>query len=126
MSGSHRVYPGGTFGVSSARMALPAESGRQGPLSEVGRASANPADPTALVGIPECELTPKVRATLEGLIGEMQHLRLDLEREKKRTHHLETLADQDALTPILNRRAFMARWGRLFNASFLKNTFPLN
>jgi diguanylate cyclase (GGDEF)-like protein len=43
----------------------------------------------------------------------MQHLRLDLEREKERAHHLETLADQDALTPILNRRAFIRELSRM-------------
>jgi hypothetical protein len=86
MSSSHRVYSGGYVGVSSARSALPAGTGRQG-LSldpvDPARTSANPVEPAAVLGIPECELTPKVRATLDELIGEMQHLRLDLEREKK-------------------------------------------
>ena len=113
MSGSHKVHPGGISGVSSARSALPAKAGRQGLPSDPGRASANPVEPAAVLGIPECELTPKVRATLDELIGEMQHLRLDLEREKERAHHLEALADQDALTPILNRRAFIRELSRM-------------
>ena len=119
MSSSQWVYSDGYVGVSSARSALRAETGRQGlPLDSVdpvdpARTSANPLEPAAVLGIPEYELTPKVRATLNALIGEMQHLRLDLEREKKRTHHLETLADQDALTPILNRRAFIRELSRM-------------
>ncbi|MDX1574762.1 MAG: GGDEF domain-containing protein [Kiloniellales bacterium] len=67
----------------------------------------------ALLGIPEDDLTPRVRATLAGLIGELRHLRLDLEREKERAHRLATLADQDALTPCLNRRAFLRELSRM-------------
>ncbi len=113
MSGSHRVHPGSTSGVSSARIALPAAAGRQSLTSDPGRARANPVDPAAVLGIPDCELTPKVRATLDGLIGELLHLRLDLEREKTRAHHLETLADQDTLTLSLNRRAFIRELSRM-------------
>jgi diguanylate cyclase (GGDEF)-like protein len=88
-------------------------AGRQDVPALIGRAGAAPVDPTAALGIPEGELTPKVRATLGDLIGELRHLRLDLEREKERAHHLETLADQDALTPILNRRAFIRELSRM-------------
>ena len=68
---------------------------------------------SALLGIPEGELTPQVRAALAGLIGELRHLRLDLEREKERAHRLAALADQDALTPCLNRRAFLGELSRM-------------
>ena len=113
MSDSQWVIPGSTSGVSGAGMALPADTGPPNLPSEARRASANPADPAAVLGIPECELTPKVRATLAGLIGELRHLRLDLEREQQKAHHLETLADQDTLTPSLNRRAFIRELSRM-------------
>jgi len=113
MSDSQWVIPGSTSGVSGAGMALPADTGPPNLPSEAGRASANPVDPAGVLGIPECELTPKVRATLAGLIGELRHLRLDLEREQQRAHHLETLADQDTLTPSLNRRAFIRELSRM-------------
>lgn len=113
MSGSQRVHPGSTCGVFGAELALPADANRPISPPEASRANANPVDPAAALGIPECELTPKVRATLSGLIGELRHLRLDLEREKTRAHRLEALADQDALTPSLNRRAFIRELSRM-------------
>ena len=104
MSADQKVIRGGTLRVPSTRDALSVGAGRAG---------TDPADPAAVLGIPEGELTPKVRATLEGLIGELRHLRLDLEREKTRAHHLEALADQDSLTPSLNRRAFIRELSRM-------------
>jgi diguanylate cyclase (GGDEF)-like protein len=104
MSADQKVIRGGTLCVPSTRDALSVGAGRVG---------ATPVDPAAILGIPEGELTPKVRATLEGLIGELRHLRLDLEREKTRAHHLEALADQDSLTPSLNRRAFIRELSRM-------------
>ena len=79
-----------------------------------GNAPCGPSGgPGALLGIPEGELTPQVRTTLAGLMGELRHLRLDLEREKEKTHRLAALADQDALTPSLNRRAFIRELSRM-------------
>ena len=104
MSADQKVIRGRTLCVPSTRDALSVGAGRAG---------TDPADPAAVLGIPEGELTPKVRATLEGLIGELRHLRLDLEREKTRAHHLEALADQDSLTPSLNRRAFIRELSRM-------------
>ncbi len=70
-------------------------------------------DPGAHLGIPEADLTPRVRAALAGLMGELDHLRLDLAREKKRAHRLAALADRDVLTPCLNRRAFLREVSRM-------------
>jgi len=77
------------------------------------RRGGPPAAPGSLLGIPEGDLTPMVRATLAGLIGELRHLRLDLAREKEKAHRLAALADQDALTPCLNRRAFRRELSRM-------------
>jgi diguanylate cyclase (GGDEF)-like protein len=42
-------------------------------------------------------------------------LRHDLEQSKKRIQHLEKLADQDTLTPVANRRAFVRELSRMLS-----------
>ena len=51
-------------------------------------------------GLAEAELSPAVRAVLDGY-------RAEIERLNRRVAEVELLADRDALTPVLNRRAFM-------------------
>jgi diguanylate cyclase (GGDEF)-like protein len=70
-------------------------------------ASAGGDDPVSLLGLPERELTPSVRAVLRHLIEEMAVLRHELARTQSRLAELERLADEDALAPISNRRAFL-------------------
>ena len=69
-------------------------------------------DTTTVMGIPEAELTPKVRQALAQLMAEVHSLRSELELVKKRATHLEQLADQDSLAPVLNRRAFVRELSR--------------
>jgi diguanylate cyclase (GGDEF)-like protein len=69
-------------------------------------------DVTSIMGVPEAELTPKVRQAIATLMAEVQNLRDEIDRLKKRADHLEQLADQDSLTPILNRRAFIRELSR--------------
>jgi len=75
-----------------------------------GEASAasppSPVDEISLFGVPEAELTPRVRAALTLLLDEIQTLRAELQKTRKRMDDLETLADRDPLLDILNRRAF--------------------
>jgi diguanylate cyclase (GGDEF)-like protein len=63
-------------------------------------------DAMAALGIPETELTPRVREVIAGLSSEIAHLRARLES-------LETVADRDSLLPILNRRAFVREMSRI-------------
>ena len=63
-------------------------------------------DVLAALGLSEAELTPRVREVLTGLTTELGHLRARLES-------LETVADQDSLLPILNRRAFVREMSRI-------------
>jgi diguanylate cyclase (GGDEF)-like protein len=63
-------------------------------------------DAMAALGIPEAELTPRVREVIAGLSSEIAHLRA-------RLGSLETVADQDSLLPILNRRAFVREMSRI-------------
>src|SRR3546814_4575375 len=70
---------------------------------------APPAEDVAtVVGIPEAELTPKVRQALQQLMAEVYALRQELEEVRQRVGYLEQLADQDTLAPVLNRRASSA------------------
>lgn len=63
-------------------------------------------------GIPEGELTPKVRASIMILLQEVDRLRREIEDDKSRITYLEQLADQDSLVPVANRRAFVRELSR--------------
>jgi diguanylate cyclase (GGDEF)-like protein len=71
------------------------------------------ADAATLAGIPQIELTPRVSAAIGMLMAEVQKLREELAQSKKRIEFLETLADQDSLAPVLNRRAFVRELTRM-------------
>ncbi len=64
-------------------------------------------DSAAVMGIPEAELTPKVRMAIMTLMEEVARLREELNNSRGRIQHLERLADQDSLVPVYNRRAFV-------------------
>ncbi len=64
-------------------------------------------DSTTILGIPESELTPKVREAIMKLMHEVETLRRELDRTHERLNHMEKLADLDPLAPIANRRAFV-------------------
>jgi len=75
--------------------------------------AAAPTDSAAFLGIDEVELTPDVRAALARLLTEIEELRGEVGRLKARLNEAEDLADQDGLTPLLNRRAFMRELKRV-------------
>jgi len=70
-------------------------------------------DTASIMGIPEGELTPKVRQAILTLLDEVARLREDLERSQARIEHLERLADEDSLIPVRNRRAFVRELSRI-------------
>jgi diguanylate cyclase (GGDEF)-like protein len=70
-------------------------------------------DSSTVMGIPETELTPKVRDAIMTLMAEVDTLRREVESNRRRMLELEELADMDALLPILNRRAFMRELTRI-------------
>lgn len=65
-----------------------------------------------MLGLPERELTPGVRTVLRRLVEEVSILRHELAGTQSRLADLERLADEDALAPISNRRAFLRDLGR--------------
>lgn len=73
------------------------------------------ADAASVLGIPEAEFTPTVRTAIMGLMREIDRLRQDLTRSQARLAEIERLADQDALVPVNNRRAFMREMTRVLH-----------
>ena len=70
-------------------------------------------DSAGFLGIDETELTASVRAALTALLGEIDELRQEVGRLKAHLNEAEDLADRDALTPLLNRRAFVRELKRV-------------
>jgi len=103
---------GGSTPVSPGS-AVRAEAAYRSAEAAQPRAVVAPEDVATVMGIPESELTPKVRKALQDLMAEVYHLRRELEETRQRVGYLERLADQDSLAPVLNRRAFIRELSRM-------------
>ena len=77
-----------------------------------GAVPDGPDEAVGLLGLPEQELTPRVRSALGHLIEEVAELRQELVTTQGRLAELERLADEDSLAPISNRRAFLRSLAR--------------
>jgi diguanylate cyclase (GGDEF)-like protein len=64
-------------------------------------------DSAAFLGLGEADLTPQVQEALSTLMTEIDDLRSEVSRLKLRLNEAQAQADQDVLTPVLNRRAFL-------------------
>ena len=105
-------------GPGSVGGARPVTSVRRAPGAARAEAVSptRPVEDTILVmGIPEPELTPRVRAAITKLMDEVFELKRELEVTKRRLDELELLADEDTLMPVLNRRAFVRELTRTKN-----------
>jgi diguanylate cyclase (GGDEF)-like protein len=78
-----------------------------------GEDAASPADSAAFLGLSPTDLTGPVQAALITLLAEIDELRQEVARLKARLNEAEGLADQDVLTPLLNRRAFVRELRRV-------------
>jgi diguanylate cyclase (GGDEF)-like protein len=90
----------------------PKPSGRTGKTTSSASGAAStgasaPRDAASVMGVPEAELTPNVQRALLSLMGEVDQMRKETEQLRQKVRELETLADRDALLPVLNRRAFL-------------------
>ena len=70
-------------------------------------------DTSSIMGIPEAEFTPKVRDAIMTLMSEVDDLRRSIDGLNRRLEEAERIADQDALLPIYNRRAFVRELTRI-------------
>ena len=80
------------------------------PVEASAQARSSPAEPAtkvSLAGIPEAEMTPKVRDAVLKLMEEAQALRAGLKDAEAKIASLEQLADHDPMLDVLNRRAFL-------------------
>lgn len=67
--------------------------------------------------IPRNEMTPTVQSTVQQLIDELEQVRLELNEAQQRVAELETVADEDPLVPVLNRRGFYRELERAISFS---------
>ena len=101
VTGSTPVRPGsGTTRTSRTR-----KSGARATEAATARRSVE--DVATFLGITEAELTANVRTGLARLLQEVDRMRREMAAMAKRVAYLEQLADEDPLTPIMNRRAFV-------------------
>ncbi|WP_417518525.1 GGDEF domain-containing protein [Minwuia sp.] len=100
--------------ATSTRANRPADGA---PTSEAAGAARDINDTAAIQGIPQNELTPKVRDAIMGLMAEVESLRAELQSVQNRNGELEKLADQDPLAPVSNRRAFVRDLSRMISYS---------
>jgi len=94
-------------------------AGRAQAAGAAGRASAprQISDTASIMGIPEAEITPKVRDALMTLMSEVDALRRELTTMKGRLAAVQQEADTDSLVPVLNRRAFVRELSRMISYS---------
>jgi diguanylate cyclase (GGDEF)-like protein len=89
---------------------------RKRALAQAGaqvRVSTPAPDSAAFLGLSEADLTAPVRGAIQTLLTEIDDLRGEVGRLKARLYEVEGLADRDALTPLLNRRAMLRELGRI-------------
>ena len=72
-------------------------------------------DISSVLGIPEAEFTPRVRDAILSLMAEVDRLRGELQQMSNRLNAVQTVADQDSLLPLLNRRAFVREMSRIIS-----------
>lgn len=72
-------------------------------------------DTASVLGIPAEEMTPKVRSAIMQLMEEVERVRRDLDAAQSKIADLEKLADQDPMTHMANRRAFVRELGRMIS-----------
>src|SRR3546814_18905452 len=100
-------------GSAPAGSAVRAEAAYRSAEATQARPAPPAEDVATVVGIPEAELTPKVRQALQQLMAEVYALRQELAEVRQPAGYLVPLFDQDTLAPVLNRRHFIPDLGRM-------------
>lgn len=79
----------------------------------VGTPAREVRDSASIMGIAAGDLSPKAQSAITRLMAEIETLRDTVKSQQARIAHLEQLADQDSLTPVANRRAFVRELSRI-------------
>lgn len=74
-------------------------------------------DVAQIMGIPVAELSSKAQEAISRLMAELNTLHETVTAQRNRISKLEELADQDSMTPVANRRAFVRELARLTSFS---------
>jgi diguanylate cyclase (GGDEF)-like protein len=101
------------------RASKPADGAAQRARQQRGDA-ADAADLDILAHVSDiaaASLPAELRAAIDRLAAERDQLREELARARSRIASLERLADEDALTPVANRRAFVRQLTRMIGFS---------
>ena len=99
--------------ITGARSESFAALGKRVVAQAAATSAPAPTDKIAFLGLAEADLTPAVQAALGALLGEIEDLRGEVSRLKAKLAEVRGLADRDALTPLLNRRAFIRELSRV-------------
>ena len=100
-------------GSSSASAGADPQRHRRASDTVADAAQSGPASVLAMLGISENKLPAELRDGVDRLAAERDRLHDELIRARHRIATLERLADEDALTPVANRRAFVRQLGRM-------------
>lgn len=103
-----------TMKISGSPPSAPTRGVREPSKAKAAESAAAPAAAEASFfrGVPDAELTPRVRTALISLIEEVTSLRAELAETQARMQELEQLAETDPLLGIANRRAFVRELNR--------------
>ena len=113
-----RGVTGGVRGTSVSRISRAEKRSASPPASAVQAEAPSPlSDSVEILGIPEAELTPKVRDALMSLMSDVAELRREVAQARDHMAHLERMADQDVMLPVANRRAFVRELSRAIAAT---------
>lgn len=100
--------------MATRRLGLAAsQARRERRASDLPAASRTSETATELAQISDSGLTPQARRALRRVLAENEALRRELDGARMQISQLERLADEDALTTIANRRAFIRELSRM-------------
>ncbi len=100
-------------GSNPADLSVDRNRRRRARDDRVGAGSCEPGSVLGIPGISADALTPELREGVARLAAERDRLRDDLAKARGRIAALERLADEDSLTPVANRRAFVRQLTRM-------------
>ncbi len=109
-----KINPVGPIGTSKVTRVRRTSTSSSSKVSDAySKSQIEPVDDqVSIMGIPEAELTTKVREAIMYLMAEVSALKKEVDANKKQLADLKNLADKDSLLPVQNRRAFVTELTR--------------